>query len=208
MADNTNTTNPTSNGAGGAPAATQPVNTPAANTTMSPEALAEAFASALDKRTNRAERSVARSFAEQYGMTEAEVTALLEKAKADKAKAIPPEVQQQIDAAQEKANNLLIVAETKSISAELGFIDADVAFQLMDKANVKVDEAGKVTGVKEALEALKTAKPFLATQHQTTGAWGQKQGAGAPLTKEQILDIKDPVKRQKAIAENLGLFGK
>lgn len=210
MADNTNTNNPTSNGAGAAPAATQPVNTPAANptVTMNPDELAQAFAKALNTRTDRAERSVARSFAEQYGMTEAEVTALLEKAKADKAKAIPPEVQQQIDAAQQKANNLLIVAETKSISAELGFIDADVAFQLMDKANVKVDEDGKVTGVKEALEALKTAKPFLASQQQTPGAWGQKQGAGAPLTKEQILEIKDPAKRQKAIAENLGLFGK
>lgn len=210
MADNTNNTNPTSNGAGAAPAANQPVNTPAANptVTMNPEELAQAFAKALNTRTDRAERSVARSFAEQYGMTEAEVTALLEKAKADKVKAIPPEVQQQIDAAQQKANNLLIVAETKSISAELGFIDADVAFQLMDKANVKVDEAGKVTGVKEALEALKMAKPFLAAQQQTGGAWGQKQGGSAPLTKEQILAIKDPTKRQKAIAENLGLFGK
>lgn len=208
MTDTNNTTNTqvTGNGAG-EPAATQPVNNQAAST-MTPESLAEAFAKALDTRTNRAERSVARSFAEQYGMTEAEVTALLEKAKADKAKAIPPEVQQQIDAAQEKANSLLIVAEAKTISAELGFIDADVAFQLMDKANVKVDEAGKVTGVKEALEALKTAKPFLCGQQQTAGAWGQKQGGSAPMTKEQILAIKDPSKRQKAIAENLGLFGK
>lgn len=208
MADNTNTTTPTSNGAGAAPAATQPVNTPAANPTMTPEALADAFAKALNTRTDRAERSVARSFAEQYGMTETEVTALLEKAKADKAKAIPPEVQQQIDAAQAKANNLLIVAETKTQCTELGIIDAEVAYALMDKANVKVDETGKVTGVKEALEALKTAKPFLAAQPQVSGAWGQKQGGSAQLTKEQILEIKDPSKRQKAIAENLHLFQK
>ena len=206
MADNT--TNHTSNGAGAAPAATQPV-TPAASptVTMNPDELAQAFAKALNTRTDRAERSVARSFAEQYGMTEAEVTALLEKAKADKAKAIPPEVQQQIDAAQQKANNLLIVAETKAVSAELGLIDADVAYTLMDKANIKVDADGKVTGVKEALEALKTAKPFLTAQpQQNTGAWGQKQGGAAPMTKEQIMQIKDPAKRQKAIAENLSLF--
>lgn len=210
MADNTNNTNPTSNGAGAAPAATQPVNTQAANTqTMDPQTLADAFVKALNNRTDRAERSVARSFAEQYGMTEAEVTAMLEKAKADKATAIPPEVQQQIDAAQQKANNLLIVAETKSVSAELGFIDADVAFQLMDKANVKVDEAGKVTGVKEALEALKTAKPFLASQHQPSGAWGQKQGGNeSALTKSDIMKIKDPVERQNKIAQNLALFQK
>lgn len=208
MADTTmnTTTQDTSNGTG-APAANQPVNR-AANNTMTPDEIAEAFVKALNTRTDRAERSVARSFAEQYEMTETEVTALLEKAKADKAKAIPPEVQQQIDAAQEKANNLLIVAETKALCTELGIIDADVAFQLMDKTNVKVDEAGKVTGAKEALEALKAAKPFLAHQQQPSGAWGQKQGNGAPLTKEQILAIKDPTKRQKAIAENLGLFGK
>ena len=209
MADNTNTTNPTSNGAGAAPAATQPVNTPAANPTMSPDAIAEAFAKALDNRTNRAERSVARSFAEQYGMDEAEVTALLEKAKAEKAKAIPPEVQKQIDEAQQKANNTLIIAETKAVCAQLGFLDADDAYTLMDKTNVKVEADGKVTGVKEALEALKTAKPYLAAQpQQNTGAWGQKQGGGAPITKEQIMQIKDPAKRQKAIAENLSLFQK
>ena len=94
--ENTNNPNPqvTGNGAGD-PAATQSVNNQAANNTMTPEAIAEAFAKALNTRTDRAERSVARSFAEQYGMTEAEVTALLEKAKADKANAIPPDVQKQ-----------------------------------------------------------------------------------------------------------------
>lgn len=206
--ENTNITTPqvTGNGAGD-PAAIQPVNNQAANNTMTPEAIAEAFAKALNTRTDRAERSVARSFAEQYGMTEAEVTALLEKAKADKANAIPPDVQKQIDAATKRANDILITAEAKTISAELGFIDADVAFQLMDKANVKVDEAGKVTGVKEALEALKEAKPFLTGKQG--GAWGQKQG-GAPVAKTaaEIAKITDRDERRKAIADNMKLFKK
>jgi hypothetical protein len=205
--ENTNNTNPqvTGNGAGD-PAATQPVNNQAANNPMTPEALAEAFAKALNTRTDRAERSVARSFAEQYGMTEAEVTALLEKAKADKANAIPPDVQKQIDAANKRADDILIVAETKNISAELGFIDADVAFQLMDKTNVKV-EAGKATGIREALEALKEAKPFLTGKQG--GAWGQKQG-GAPVAKTaaEIAKITDRDERRKAIADNMKLFKK
>lgn len=201
---NTNTNTDSSNGAA-APAAAQPVNQAA---TMTPEDLAQAFANALDNRTLRAERSVARSFAEQYGMTEAEVTALLENAKAEKAKVIPPEVQQQIDAATERANGILIAAEVKSVCAELGFIDADVASAIMDKSAVKVDENGKVNGVKEALEALKAAKPFLCASQQNGGAWAQKQGTGTPMTKEQIMAIKDTAKRQKAIAENLSLFGK
>ena len=31
---------------------------------------------------------------------------------------------------------------------------------------------------------------------------------GAPLTRNDIMNIKDSAQRQKAIAENLGLFGK
>ena len=210
MEDTTNTMTPetTGNGAGGTTAATQPVNTAANNTQMTPEALAEVFAKALNTRTDRAERSVARSFAEQYGMQESEVTALLEKAKAEKAKAIPADVQKQIDAANKRANGILIAAEAKTLSKEMGFIDADVAFQLMDKTNVKVDEAGTATGIKEALEALKTAKPFLVSQ-QPGGAWGQKQGGNSPaLTKADIMKIKDPVERQNKIAQNLALFQK
>lgn len=211
MADTTNTMTPetTGNGAGGTTAATQPVNTAANNTQMTPEALAEAFAKALNTRTDRAERSVARSFAEQYGMQESEVTALLEKAKAEKAKAIPTDVQKQIDAANKRANDIAIAAEVKTLCAEMGFIDADVAFQLMEKANVKVDEAGKVTGVKEALEALKTAKPFLTSKPQPIGAWGQKQGgAPAAMTREEIAKLTDREARRKAIADNMTLFKK
>jgi len=48
--------------AGADPAAPSPANAPA----MTPEAMAEAFANALTTRTSRAERSVAKSFAEQY----------------------------------------------------------------------------------------------------------------------------------------------
>lgn len=37
---------------------------------------------------------------------------------------------------------------------------------------------------------------------------GGGSGGGAGLTKSDILKIKDPVERQNAIAQNLGLFGK
>lgn len=38
---------------------------------------------------------------------------------------------------------------------------ADVALRLADLSNVKIDDKGKVTGLKEALEALATSSPFL-----------------------------------------------
>lgn len=202
--ENTNPTNPSTNGGAEVAAANQPERQAAP--TMNPEALAEAFAKALNTRTDRAERSVARSFAEQYGMTESEVTALLEKAKADKAKAIPPEVQQQIDTANERANNLLITAEVKNIGSEMGLIDAETALLLLDRTNIKVNAEGTVTGVKEALEALKGSKAFLFGQ---AGAWGQKQGGSpATMSKSEIAQLKDRDERRKAIAANMNLFRK
>lgn len=58
-------------GGEGAGAAGQPEAAPKSENQPAPKA--------LTARTDRAERSVAKSFAEQYGLTEAEVTALLEK---------------------------------------------------------------------------------------------------------------------------------
>lgn len=156
-------------------AAPTPAATPAAPTAATPSLSVEAMMDIIEKRSQRAENGVVRSFAQQYGMTEQEVTNLLKAEQEKRRTAIPADVQQQIDAANERANGILIAAETKSLCAELGFVDSDVAYQLMDKTAIKVDVNGKVTGVKEALEALKAAKPFLAAQSQPT-AWGQKQG--------------------------------
>lgn len=156
-------------------AAPTPAASPAAPTAATHPLSVEALLDAIDKRSQRAENGVVRSFAQQYGMTEQEVTNLLKAEQEKRRTAIPADVQQQIDAANERANGILIAAESKSLCSEMGFLDFDVAYQLMDKANVKVDANGKVTGVKEALEALKAAKPFLAAQPQPA-AWGQKQG--------------------------------
>ena len=60
-----------------------------------------------------------------------------------------------------RANELLIAADVRNTGAVMGLIDAETALLLLDRTNVKVDDKGAVTGVKEALEALKTAKPYL-----------------------------------------------
>lgn len=63
----------------------------------------------------------------------------------------------------ESANKRLIKSEFKLLAKELGVRkDAlDDAFVLADLNSVEIDEDGNVTGVKEALEALKQAKAFL-----------------------------------------------
>lgn len=179
-------------GAGAAQTAAAPENQPAA----APAAPApstgagldvEAVLRAVEARTQRAEKSVLKSLADQYGLNEAEVTALLDKAKADKAKELPAEAKRQIAEAQEKANNVLIAADVRTVGAEMGLVDADTAMLLMDKSKLTVDGT-KVTGTKEALEALKAAKPFLFAK-KDEGAWGQKQTGqndGQPSRVRQI----------------------
>lgn len=66
--------------------------------------------------------------------------------------------------AETRANQRLLKAEVKSIAAELGLVDADAAFSLMDKAGLAIEDDGTVKGVKEALDALLEAKPYLKKQ--------------------------------------------
>lgn len=81
--------------------------------------------------------------------------------------------------AEQKAKARLIAAEVKLIAAEMGLIDADAALALMDKSSVEVDDAGNVKGVKEALEALAKAKPWLKKQASgPVGSGTNPPGAG------------------------------
>ena len=133
----------------------------AGNTQGAVTVSAEDIVAALDARQQRAERSVIKSFAEQNGVSVEEITKLMTDYKAKQATAIPADVQKRIDERMRTADNRLISAEVRAVGAEMNIIDIDAAFALMDKSGVKVGEDGSVTGVKEALEALTAAKPYL-----------------------------------------------
>lgn len=126
-----------------------------------PQDIASAILAAVETATSKKEKTVVRSMAEQFGLTDEEAQAALNDAKAKKAKQLPPEVQAQIDAAVSMANNRLIAAEVKATGVGMGLHDAEAALQLMSRDGVKVDKDGKIIGVKEALDALRTAKPYL-----------------------------------------------
>lgn len=146
----------------------------------SPEAIAQAVLQAIETRNQRTERSIVKSMAEQHGLTENELTAILTRAKEDKAKQLTPDAQKQIDEANRRVEGILLTAEVKALGAAMGLVDADVALQLIDRSQVKV-EGDKVSGVQEALEKLKEGKPYLfgaAAQPAPAGAWGQQQGKG------------------------------
>jgi hypothetical protein len=73
------------------------------------------------------------------------------------------EAEQAKSQALEAANKRLIKSEFRLIAKELGVRSEalDDAFVLADLSAVEVDEDGNVKGVKEAVEALKKAKPYL-----------------------------------------------
>ena len=165
----------------------EPIITPAPTQTTAPtpapaaapkaEDIATAFLPALESRTQRVEKSVAKSFSEQYGLSETEITDILAQAKAEKDAKIPEAAQSEINKQLEKANKLLIGADVRAKGAALGLVDADVAMQLIDMSKVKVDENGAVTGTEEALKALQSAKAYLFTAKPT----GQKYNVGGKI---------------------------
>ena len=127
----------------------------------SAEQIASSIIAAIETRSRRAETGVVKSYAEQYGMTEAEIAQILDGARKQKAAQPTPEQQATMDKRLAMANNRLISAEIKTVGGTIGLLDADAANTLMDKSKVIVKDDGTVEGVKEALETLKKEKPYL-----------------------------------------------
>lgn len=90
---------------------------------------------------------------------------------AERLKAEKEEAEKNAAAAVERANQRLIRSEVIAQAAKLNIVDPDAAYALMNKEDVKVEDDDTVTGVKEALEALIKAKPYLvgSTDTKKTG---------------------------------------
>ncbi|MEA4998644.1 MAG: hypothetical protein VB087_04560 [Candidatus Limiplasma sp.] len=158
--------------AGDAPAQSSPQSSP-------PQNLGEALRKAVAERTARAEKGVLRSMAAQYGMEEAALAAALQAAR-DAQTELPPDAQARIHAMQARFGERLRMMDVKAIGAELGLIDPDAAIRLMDADSIAVAEDGSVQGTREALDALRRAKPYLFRQ-AGAGAWAQRlDGGGIP----------------------------
>lgn len=83
--------------------------------------------------------------------------------------------------------------EIKLYAQNAGFVDTQDAIALVDMSGVDFDEANdKVTGAKEAIDALAKAKPHLlkADKPQAPNINSNSGGAKPPITGEQIIEKK------------------
>ena len=83
--------------------------------------------------------------------------------------------------------------EIKLYAQNAGFVDTQDAIALVDMSSVDFDEANdKVTGAKEAIDALAKAKPHLlkAEKPQAPNINSFGGGAKPPITNEQIIQNK------------------
>lgn len=102
----------------------------------------------------------------------------------------------------EEINNLKTQVQQSIVNNQLlmefgkvGFIDSDAALKLIDRSLIKINDDGTVTGVAEAVEALKTKSPYL-VGNGTTQRVGSSTGnpanqqQGVPRFKHS--QLKDP----------------
>lgn len=101
-----------------------------------------------------------------------------------------------LEAAEKNAKQMLLRAEVRALAAELGAVDADVVWQLADLSKAQIADDGKVTGVKEVIEALLKDKPFL-----KAATAGKSGGVGAPGGNPGPTGAPDAVEAAKKLAE-------
>lgn len=96
---------------------------------------------------------------------------------------------------QKSVRALHLNTEATKLQAELGIIDLEAALKLADLSDVKITEDGKVEGMKEALEAVLEAKPYL--KGQPTPA--RQAGGNPPRGQDQQPDgVAEALARAKA----------
>lgn len=98
----------------------------------------------------------------------------------------------------------------KALLKEAGVIDGklDSVLKVCDLENIELKD-GKIEKADELLESIKTEWKDFIVQTSTTGANTSTPPGNEShkMTKEEIMKIKDATQRQKAIADNLDLFG-
>jgi chromosome segregation ATPase len=154
------------------------------------KALHETNKEAADRRKKLEALEAAENERKQAAMTETQK--LAEQAKALEERATKAE--QERDAAATRANETLL--KTAVMLAAGNFNDPKDAWTFIDKAKIKLTEAGEVEGVEKAIEELAKQKPYLLKSGQTqppqqrpNGTPPPKQTAGGGNKKPESIPV-------------------
>jgi hypothetical protein len=114
-----------------------------------------------------------------------------------------------VDADKEKAAK---VNAYKALLKKAGVSDKrhDAILKLTDVSDIKLNDKGEIEGADKIVESIKKDWSEFIVTESTKGADTEEppeNNGGGKKTKAEILSIKDRAERQKAISENLELFG-
>ena len=90
------------------------------------------------------------------------------------------EAEKRADDAMQREQSALIAAEVKVRASQLGIIDPDAAYLLLDRTNVRYNAGEGVTGVDDALTQLLENKPYLKGQANRAPNLNPQSGEPAP----------------------------
>lgn len=106
---------------------------------------------------------------------------------------------------QKSVRALHLNTEAAKLQAELGIIDLEATLKLADLSDVKITEDGKVEGLKEALEAVLEAKPYLKGQPTPARAVGGNPPRGMDNKPDGVAEALARAKarnRQRSLAND------
>ena len=107
----------------------------------------------------------------------------------EKLEARANEAERKAEAAIQQVASAVIASEVKVRASQLGIIDPDAAYLLLDRTNLSYTEDGKVTGVDDALTQLMEDKPYLKGLPNRAPNLNPQTGEPAPalrLTADQL----------------------
>jgi hypothetical protein len=93
------------------------------------------------------------------------------------------DAERQLADANAKTADALIASEVKVRAVQLGVVDPDAAYLLMDRSSVKYDPDSGVSGVDDALTQLLDDKPYLKGAAARTPNINPESGQPAPVTR-------------------------
>lgn len=135
------------------------------------EQIVNAALTAMEARQQRAGNSVIQSMAQQHGMSAEELTAAIDRAKAEKARQLPPDVQKQLD----DANAQIAAFQNKEAAIAAGVNTAYLDFVIFEAQKGVKDGTDFAASLNAYLEKNPHFKATPAPQ-----AWGMQHGGGAP----------------------------